>query len=131
MSLSTFPRHPLCAFSAAVGGLMHWLGLWALHRADAFGPWWLVAGLCFFGAVYPIAAWAILKRLRVGLWVAFLGPLLGSTLILAGILFPATGMMGFIPGTLGRELTLIGFVTLVAEPVAVVLAAELLFEAKR
>ena len=131
MPTSTFPRRQLCAFTLATGGLMHWVGLYMAHRADALGPWWVVAAFVFFGTAYPLAAVAILKRVSAGLWIALLGPLVGSTLILAGVAFPATGLMVFIPGTLVDELTVIGFITLVVEPIAVVLAAELLFEAKK
>ena len=130
MAFSTFPRRQLCAFSIAVGGLMHWIGLYMAYRADALGPWWVVTAFVFFGTSYPWSAWAILKRIKAGLWIALIGPAVGSTLILAGVAFPATGLMVFIPGTLGTELTVIGFITLVIEPIAVILAAELLFEAK-
>ncbi len=127
---STFPRRQLCAFTLAVGGLMHWLGLYRAYREDAHWPWWVVAAFIFFGTSYPVSAWAILKRVKWGLWIALLGPTVGSTLILAGVAFPATGLMVFIPGTLATELTVIGLITLVIEPIAVVLAAELLFEAR-
>ena len=128
MPLSTFPRRQLCAVSIAIGGLMHWIGLYMAYRADALGPWWVVAAFVFFATAYPASALAILKRARAGLWIALLGPLVGSVLIFIGVAFPATGLMVFIPGTLSDELTVVGFITLVVEPVAVVLAAEMLFE---
>ncbi len=128
---STFPRRQLCAFTLAIGGLMHWIGLYMAHRADALGPWWVVAAFVFFGTAYPLGAVAILRRVRAALWVALIGPLVGSLLIFAGVAFPSTGLMVFIPGTLVDELTVVGFITLVVEPIAVVLAAEMLFEAKQ
>ena len=88
----------------------------------------MVAAVVFFGTSYPLSAVAILKRVRAGLWIALLGPLVGSLLIFVGVAFPATGLMVFIPGTVFDELTTIGFITLVVEPIAVVLAAEILFE---
>ncbi|MEM7351028.1 MAG: hypothetical protein AAF657_09500 [Acidobacteriota bacterium] len=126
MSLSTFPRRQLGAFSIAVGGLMHWIGLYQAYRADALGPWWVIAAFVFFGTAYPLSALDILRGGRPGLWIALFGPLVGSVLIFIGVAFPATGLMVFIPGTLTDELTVIGFITLVVEPIAVVLAAEML-----
>ncbi len=128
MDLAAFPQRLICALTIAIGGLMHWFGLYMFHKSGADVPWWVVAGFVFFGTAYPLSALAILKRVRAGLWAALLGPAVGSLLIFLGIVLPATGLMVFIPGTLGRELTLIGFITLVVEPIALVLAAELLIE---
>ena len=35
MSLSPFPRRPLCALTLAIGGLMHWIGLYQAYRAKS------------------------------------------------------------------------------------------------
>ena len=77
MARSTFPRRQLCAFTLAIGGLMHWIGLYLAYRADALGPWWVVAAFVFFGTAYPLSAPAILKGSRPALWIALLGPLVG------------------------------------------------------
>jgi hypothetical protein len=107
---------------------MHWIGLYIAYREEAVGPWWRLAVFIFAGIAYPLSALAILKQVRAGLWVALLGPAVGFTLHLIGLLFPATGLTILLPGTLDDEMTTIGFLTLVFEPMAVVLASETLIE---
>lgn len=102
----------------AVGGSMHATGLIkGMIDHHAF-PFWYWAVFLFAIPGYLISAVLILKNVRTGYYFAFISPIIGGLLILGGFLFPASGLLILIPGTYANEITLIGFVTLISEPIA-------------
>jgi len=109
----------VCAGCIAIGAVMHAAGLW-MARASSFSPpWWML--LIFWTAIlgYAASSAGILLRFRPAILFAVIGPLTGGVLIFLGLLVPGLDLQLLIPGTLQDEIRPIGFVTLVAEPVAV------------
>ena len=89
-------------------------------------PVWYWAVFLFAIPGYLISAVLILKNVSAGYYFTLISPIIGGLLILGGFLFPASGLLILIPGTYSNEITLIGFVTLISEPVASVSSAFLI-----
>jgi hypothetical protein len=102
----------------ATGGTMHLVGLvMGLMDNQVFPAWyWMIFLVAIPG--YLISSILILKNIRAGYYFAFISPIIGGLLILGGFLFPASGLLILIPGTYHDEIRLIGFITLISEPVA-------------
>ncbi len=117
------PVRYAAAAAIALGGFMHVMGVgFTLAGHQAF-PWycWAVFMAAILG--YPVSAILILKNRRLGYVLAFGGPLIGGFLIFLGFIFPGSGLLMLIPGTFVNEITPIGFLTLIIEPLAVASAA--------
>lgn len=116
----------MAASCIALGGCMHAVGLLVAAGGQMSHPWWFwgIYGVAIIG--YPACAVLILGDRKTGYYLTALGPTLGGLLILLGFLFPGSGLLVLIPGTQTTEITLTGFLTLISEPVAVVLALVLL-----
>jgi hypothetical protein len=121
------PLAILAAANLAVGGLMHWIGLLSSRADNLVMEWWYYAIFLTAGILYPTGAALMLFDKKAGYLIGVAGPVIGGALILLGFLFPATGFLVLIPGTLDHNITIIGFITLITEPVAVFLAAFCLF----
>lgn len=118
----------LCAASIATGGVMHLAGLHAASTGGFAGPWWMYA--IFWTAIvgYPASAVGILLDRKPAYLFAVAGPIVGGILIFLGLLSNDLDFQILIPGTLSGEITPIGFVTLVVEPLAVLSALLVLTE---
>lgn len=119
--MSTMTRNTLravCASSIAAGGLFHLAGLALAEKAGFEGSWWMYAVFLGAAACYLSSAVGILGERRPALFVALLGPPTGGVLIFAGLISPALRFEILIPGTLAGEITPLGFLTLVIEPIA-------------
>ena len=118
----------ICAISIAIGALMHMAGLYQAVRIGFNGPWWMYA--VFWTAIlgYSASAVGIVLQKKVALTFAILGPAVGGTLIFLGLVSPALDFEILIPGTFSNEITPLGFITLVIEPLAVLSAFLLLMD---
>jgi len=121
------PLAILATANLAVGGLMHWMGLVSFRADNLLMEWWYYAIFLAAGILYPAGAALMLLDKKAGYLIGVAGPVIGGALILIGFLFPATGFLVLIPGTVDQNITLMGFITLVTEPVAVFLAGFCLF----
>jgi hypothetical protein len=120
----------VAAAMIAAGGLMHAIGLYGAVRDHQPVFWWVWIFFLFAVPGYLFAGAAIIKDRLPGYIIALAAPPVGGFFILIGFLFPETELLRLIPGTYGHELRLIGFLTLIGEPVATVLAGQILL-AKR
>jgi hypothetical protein len=116
----------LTAAAIAAGGLMHAVGLYGSVRDNQPVFWWVWIFFLFAVPGYLFAAAAIIKNRLPGFIIALAAPPVGGIFILIGFLFPDTELLRLIPGTYGHEIRLIGFITLICEPVATVLAGQIL-----
>ncbi len=112
----------MVATAIAVGASMHALGVLKVVLDQQSFPWWfwLVYSLAIPG--YLLCAGLVLKNLKAGYYLTALGPFIGGLLIFFGFLYPESRLLILIPGTYTTEITLLGFFTLIAEPVASILA---------
>jgi len=113
------------AASIAAGGVLHGLGMIHTVMLGLSMPWWYWAVFLTAVAGYEASAVLMLSGKTPGFVFAFLGPMVGGSLIILGFVFPASGLLCLIPGTYANEITAAGFLTLVIEPIAV--AFSLLF----
>jgi hypothetical protein len=111
------------ALSIATGGIMHAVGLIASIRDGQPALWQVWTVFLFAIPAYFASAALILGNRRPGYMIALICPPIGGLLIALGLFFPETQLLRLIPGTYQHEITLIGFITLVCEPAATVLAA--------
>ncbi len=117
------PVRYTAAACIAIGGSMHALGMILSVMDHQSFPWWFWAIFLIAIPGYLVSAVMILKNMMPGYLFAFGSPIVGGTLIFFGFLFPESRLLILIPGTYGNEITLLGFFTLLSEPVAVILAA--------
>ena len=125
---SGFPLRAQAAVGIAIGGAMHILGLLRALGAGVDIPWWMYAVFGIAIVCYPLSAIGVALRVEAAELFAFAGPLAGGALILAGFVFPPSRLIMLIPGTLTDEIAVVGFVTLIVEPVAAICALQLLFQ---
>ncbi len=97
---------------------MHLIGVILALLAGRSMPAWFYAVFFFAIPAYLIAPFLIYKNARAGYFIALFCPLIGGLMILGGFLFPDSRLLVLIPGTFDGEITLIGFITLITEPVA-------------
>ncbi|MEW6076312.1 MAG: hypothetical protein AB1724_00725 [Thermodesulfobacteriota bacterium] len=116
----------LTAAMIATGGLMHAAGLYGAVRDNQPVFWWVWIFFLFAIPGYLLAAVALINNRLPGFIIALGAPPVGGFFILIGFLWPETELLRLIPGTYGHEIRLIGFVTLICEPIAAVLAGQLL-----
>ncbi|MBU2488579.1 MAG: hypothetical protein KKA60_04235 [Proteobacteria bacterium] len=109
----------LAAVSILAGGVLHIAGLAQVFSRSANLPWydWLVYVVAMAG--YPVAAYFIIRDRTPGYVMAVVGPCVGGVLIFTGFISTTKGLLMLIPGTIGSEITLVGFLTLITEPMAV------------
>lgn len=112
----------VCAICIGIGGLMHLIGMIESLNSGYDMPMWFYAVFFFAIPAYFISPFLISINNKTGYFIPLLCPLIGGLLILVGFLFPSSRLLILIPGTFSNEITLIGFVTLVSEPIAVVSA---------
>lgn len=108
------------AASIALGGILHGIGMIQTVMLGLSMPFWYWAIFITALAGYETSAVLILSGKPAGYLFASFGPIVGGTLIALGFLFPSSGLLSLIPGTYANEITVIGFWTLVIEPIAVV-----------
>jgi hypothetical protein len=108
------------SLSIALGGLFHGMGMAGSLLSGLAMPWWYWAIFTTALVGYEASAVLILLEKSPGFVFAALGPTIGGTMIAIGLLFPSTGLCCLIPGTYGSGISLLGFFTLVIEPMAVV-----------
>ena len=114
------PLRYFAALTIAVGSAMHGIGLYFLTRDNQVIPWYIrTVFICAVG-LYCISSILIIKNNIIGYLIAIVCPTIGGILILIGFIYPASDFLKFIPGTYTNEIRLIGFITLISEPVAVV-----------
>ncbi len=118
----------LAALTIGTGGLMHAIGLYGAVRDNQPVFWWVWIFFLFAIPGYLFSAVAMLSDRLAGYLIAALAPPVGGLFILIGFMFPETELLRLIPGTYGHEIRLIGFLTLICEPIATVLAGQLLLE---
>jgi hypothetical protein len=108
----------ICAAAIAAGGAFHVAGLYMVEKVGFQGPWWmyLIFGIAIIG--YPASAVGILFDKKPGVIFALLGPVIGGVFIFIGLMSPDLDYEILIPGTFANEITPLGFLTLVIEPMA-------------
>ena len=121
------PLRYVAAVSIAGGGSMHAIGLVQSIIDNQTFPWWFRAIFLIAIPGYFISAAFILKNWRIGYYFAVAGPITGGLLIFFGFLFRESQLLSLIPGTYKTEITAIGFLTLIIEPVAVTVSAFLIY----
>jgi hypothetical protein len=114
------PLRYFAALTIAVGGAMHAIGLYSLIRDNQVIPWHIRTVFIGAAVLYCISSILIIKNNIIGYLIASICPIIGGILILIGFIYPASDFLKFIPGTYTNEIRLIGFITLISEPVAVV-----------
>ncbi len=117
------PIRIAAACSIALGGSMHALGLLSSVLGNQSQPWWYWTIFLIAITGYGISAVLIYKNKMPGYLFTLCSPIVGGSLIFLGFIFPQSDLLILIPGTIGHEITLIGFLTLITEPVAVILVA--------
>lgn len=120
------PLRYFAALAIACGGAMHCIGLYFLITDNQIIPWHVRTVFLCAAGLYLTSSILIIKNSLMGYLIALLCPIIGGILILIGFLYPASGFLKFIPGTYVNEIRLIGFITLISEPVAVVCSAVLI-----
>lgn len=102
----------------AVGGSMHLTAFIKGVMDKSEFPFWYY--VIFFIAIpgYFISSALIIKNIKHGYFFAFISPIIGGLLIFFGFIFPESKLLILIPGTYTNEITFIGFVTLISEPIA-------------
>ena len=108
------------AAAIAAGGVLHGLGMAQTIASGLSMPIWYWAIFITALCGYETSAILILRGKSAGYLFAAAGPMIGGALIALGFMFPDSGLLCLIPGTYGNEITVIGFWTLVIEPIAVV-----------
>jgi len=108
------------AAAIAAGGVLHGLGMAQTLISGLSMPIWYWAIFITALCGYETSAVLILRGKSAGYLFASIGPMVGGFLIALGFMFPDSGLLCLIPGTYGNEITVIGFWTLVIEPIAVV-----------
>lgn len=108
------------AAAIAAGGILHGLGMAETLISGLSMPWWYWSIFITALVGYETSAILILLGKTAGYLFASIGPMVGGFLIALGFMFPDSGLLCLIPGTYGNEITVIGFWTLVIEPIAVV-----------
>ena len=108
----------ICASAIAAGGAFHVAGLYMAEKVGFQGPWWmyLIFGIAIIG--YPTSAVGILFDKKPAVVFAVVGPVIGGVLIFLGLMSPDFDYEILIPGTFANEITPLGFLTLVIEPMA-------------
>ena len=120
------PLRYATAVLIAVGGSMHAIGLVkGIIDNQTFPIWyWVIFLIAIPG--YLISAVLILKNVKLGYYFTLISPIIGGLLIFLGFIFPRSNLLILIPGTYKNEITLIGFITLISEPVAAASSAFLI-----
>lgn len=116
------PIKNMAAICIGLGGAMHAMGLtYSVIDGQSFA-WWFWAIFLIAIAGYLTSAILIVKNIWAGYFFAVAAPVVGGILIFFGFIFPQSGLLILIPGTYVNEIRIIGFITLISEPIAVVLA---------
>ena len=113
------PVRLMAAACIAIGGSMHAVGMVQSVVDNQSFPWWFWAVFLIAIPGYLASSVLILKNMAPGYLFTSTAPIVGGTLIFLGFVFPQSGLLVLIPGTYGAEIKLIGFLTLITEPVAV------------
>ena len=122
MEKITAPMRFIAAICIFTGGAMHARGLMCGLESGYDFPLWAWAIFLIAMAGYTISAIGILKNIAPAFYFAALAPMVGGSLIFLGFIFPDSRLIILIPGTFENEITLTGFITLLVEPMAVVLS---------
>ncbi|MFC1889093.1 hypothetical protein ACFL4G_04985 [Thermodesulfobacteriota bacterium] len=123
------PLRYLVAVFIAIGGCMHAIGLFMAICDNQIFPWWFWLIYLFAIPGYLICSVLIIKNWKAGYFITALAPFIGGTLIFFGFLFPHSRFLILIPGTYTTEISLVGFFTLLTEPVAAIMAVFLIVHA--
>lgn len=113
--------------SIAIGGLMHGIGLISSVLDGMSFAWWFWMIFVFAIPAYLLSAVFIFMNWRLGYVITLAAPIIGGVLVLIGFIFPGSGLLILIPGTYSNEITMIGFTTLISEPVAATFCAFLIY----
>ncbi len=120
------PMRYIAAAMIATGGSMHGIGLISSVLDGQHFSWWFWMIFLFAIPAYLMSAVFILKNWRIGYFITMAAPIIGGLLIFAGFVFPESRLLILIPGTYENEIKMIGFLTLITEPIAVVCAGVLI-----
>ena len=112
------PLRYAAALAIATGGSMHLIGLIKSIFDGQVFSWVFYAVFLFAIPGYFLSAYLIFKNVIWGYIITATAPLVGGALIFYGFITPESQFLFFIPGTYTNEITLIGFITLISEPVA-------------
>ncbi len=121
------PLRYIAAAMIAAGGSMHGIGLATSVMDGQQFSWWFWMIFLFAIPAYLLSAIFILKNWRTGYLITMAAPIIGGLLIFAGFVFPESQLLILIPGTYENEIKMIGFLTLITEPIAVVCSGFLIF----
>ncbi len=125
--LPLLPLRYIAAAMIALGGSMHGVGLISSIQDGQHFSWWFWMIFLFDIPAYLLSAVLILINRPIGYFIAFVAPIIGGLLIFAGFVFPESHLLILIPGTYSNEIKMIGFLTLISEPIAVVCAGFLIY----
>ena len=119
-------RYALAAL-IVTGGTMHLIGLIKALLQHQCLPWICWFFYLFAISMYPIAAVTIFRNIRWGYWLAAVAPCVGGLFIFLGFFWPGTGFLMLLAGTVGREITWMGFMQVTSESMAVAYAVLLIY----
>jgi hypothetical protein len=113
------PFRYLAAGTIAIGGMMHGIGLCSLIRDNQDISLSVWAVFLFAVCAYTTSAILILKNNMIGYLISFLSPLSGGLFLLMGYIFcPDLSFLKLLPGVRNNQILLVGFITIITEPVA-------------